>query len=168
MKPFNEDYADYLKKNFPIYAKKILKANSRAWFSRLVIPTCFFLLPAVFFVCLGCFVYLVKQPGALSLSYSEHINEILQNIPLQNTLMAIGISGAIVTLFFFFIGLVYGFSRASDILFEGEQLEVQSRQVWLTERFLIRDHDMQKSPAFMMKNTHNRSEAKIHVHEPEI
>lgn len=134
MKIYDSTFKDYLTTHFPEHANRIFKANSRAWFSRIFFPMFFFLVPVVFFVGIGFFLYSIKQPGFFAVQSQDKLADFVQSIPLRNTLISIGVTGGFVSLVCFFIGLLIGFSRAHYLLFEAEKLELSAKKLWHTEK----------------------------------
>lgn len=142
MKQLDPDFKHFLVTNFPEHAKRILKANSKAWFARIFFPMIFFLIPAAFFIAIAFFVYCIKQPNMFifqNMQGQDKIADLVQNIPLRSTLISVLVTGGFVTLFCFFIGLIIGFSRAHYLLFEAEKLELSAKQLWLTEKGMPRE-----------------------------
>ena len=168
MKNYDPNFKRYLISNYPEHAKRIFKSHSNAWFARIFIPMIFFLIPGSFFVVIAFFVYCIKQPNVFIFQNQDKIADLIQNIPLKSTLISISITGAIVTLVCFFIGLLIGFSRAHFLLFEAEKLELSAKKLWMTEQLRGSDNQEPVYTPPMIKTPAKRESAANRFQEPEI
>jgi hypothetical protein len=166
MKKIDVNYRAFMLSNYPKHAKKIFKANSQAWFSRIFFPMTFFIFPAAIFSAIGFFLYFIKQPNVINLQNQDRLAEFINNIPLKSSLMVVIASGSCFSLFCFFIGLYIGFSRASIILFEAEKLEISTKKLWIFEK-IENDNSSSVTTASYQKSE-TRQNLSLQYQEPEL
>ncbi len=126
------EYQLFLKKNYPEHFKKILSSKSSASFLRVFYPVSFFAFPLLMFVSFALYLIFFKEMIAQFLDQTR-LAEFTSPASIQATGFILIFIGVLVSLCCFFLGVYLGFTKASELLFENEKIEIQARQVWMMD-----------------------------------
>ncbi|APJ03153.1 hypothetical protein [Silvanigrella aquatica] len=139
-KIYNSQFELYLKKHFPEHARRILQARGNANLVRFFYPLLSFLIPVVFFASLALVITFLKATIVSSVENGK-LSEVINNTSVQTIVAAICGIGIIFAFMSFIIGLLLGFAKARDLLFQAEQLEAEMRHIWLAENISSNQHE---------------------------
>ncbi len=131
-KTFDSNFETYLKRNFPEHARRILQSRANANLVRFFYPLLSFLIPVVFFASIALIVAFLKATIVSSLQ-NGRLSDVFNSSSIQSIVSGICAVGIVFAFISFIIGLLLGFSKARDLLFQSEQLEAGVRHIWLAE-----------------------------------
>jgi hypothetical protein len=131
-KTFDSNFESYLKRNFPEHARRILQSRSNASLVRFFYPLLSFLIPVVFFASIALIIAYLKTTIISSLQ-NGRLSDVINNSSLQSIVAGICAIGIVFAFISFIVGLLLGFSKARELLFQSEQLEAGIRHIWLAE-----------------------------------
>ena len=126
------EYHIFLKKYFPEHNKRLNKAKSHASLVRIVYPLTFFLFPLVIFCTFSFVLTYFREPIAQFFAQTRIAESLEPDVIKAISFTIFGV-GVIVALLAFFFGVFFGFTKARDLLFESEKLDMNVRQLWALE-----------------------------------
>ena len=133
LKKLDSNFEIYLKQNFPEHARRILQSRVNANLIRFFYPLLSFLIPVVFFASIALLIAFMKA-SIISTLQNGRLSDVITNTSIQNIVTGICSAGFIFALISFMIGLMLGFSKARELLFQSEQLEASIKHIWLAEK----------------------------------
>ena len=131
-KTFDSNFETYLKRNYPEHARRILQSRANANLVRFFYPLLSFLIPVVFFASIALIIAYLKT-SIVSSVQNGRLSDVINNTSIQNIVAGICAIGIVFAFVSFIIGLLLGFSKARELLFQSEQLEAGIRHIWLVE-----------------------------------
>lgn len=133
-KTFDPNFESYLKRNFPEHGRRILQSRANANLVRFFYPLLSFLIPIVFFASIALIIAFLKTT-IISNVQNGKLSDVINNTSIQNIVTGIFAVGIVFAFLSFIVGLLLGFSKARELLFQSEQLEAEIKHIWLVENF---------------------------------
>ena len=138
------EYRKFLKKNFPLHAKVVLKGRKRAKMIRILYPSLLFGAPLILTLLIALVVTIFREGLLLELNKNfSTLFEKIDHLFIQQVLYSVYFLGFSMSLLLGIIGLCVGFSFYRKDIFLVERAEAYTKGLWLQERFL-QDAEKQK------------------------